>query len=89
MRSNGAIYVSQKCLWTKLQGNDQNFWIIPRIFKKTFFLMYKAAYRLKYRCCDSIDYMHLSSRRKKSENYIIQYSKCQLNVGHIESFKFP
>ena len=19
-----------KCLWTKLQGNDQNFWIIPR-----------------------------------------------------------
>ena len=20
----------KKCLWTKLQDNDQNFWIIPR-----------------------------------------------------------
>ena len=73
----------------RIQNKRQTYGLLAIIFKKTFFLMYKAAYRLKYRCCDSIDYMHLSSRRKKSENYIIQYSKCQLNVGHIESFKFP
>ena len=29
---NGVWYASQKCLWTKIQGNDQNFLIIPRIY---------------------------------------------------------
>ena len=31
VRLNGAWYVPQKCLLRKLQGKDQNFWIIPRI----------------------------------------------------------
>ena len=31
VRLNGVWYASHKCLWAKLQGNDQNFWIIPRI----------------------------------------------------------
>ena len=29
---NGVWYASRKRLWIQLQGNDQNFWIIPRTF---------------------------------------------------------
>ena len=30
-----CIVCLSKCLWTKLQGKDQNFWIIPRTGTKS------------------------------------------------------
>ena len=47
--------------------------------------MYKSAYLLKHRCCDSVD--QLKIKQLKNFRELINYLKCRLNVGHLEFFK--